>query len=352
MSNDSSEEKSQPGSEKKIRDARKKGQVPKSQDMITALVVFSCVVYLGVTAGTLVKNVNGLIEDVSVTFDSVNMVFAETWPGLVAKALDVLMSATFPLLIIIVFVVLMGNIIILKGVPFSAHPVKPDVKRLNPVDGFKRIFSMRNFLEFLKAIFKVLLLGTAFILVYKNSLPILFGASTCGIQCIYASFKYLFIPITITAVLAFFISGVFDLLLQKWLFSRDMRMSHSELKRERKDTDGSPEIRKERNRQRVALQASSAARGAHMASVMIGGPNSWIVGLRYRQGETKVPVIVHVVPSEQAGQVWFSENKGERPYVYDPALANEIARRSNIGDALPDLFFERVARILVKEKLI
>lgn len=294
MSDESSEEKSQPGSEKKIRDSRKKGQVPKSQDMITALVVLACTVYLGFAARQIPVRLRDLFQEVSDTLDDSHWVFSEVWPSLIAKALDVLMTATFPLLVVIVFVVVLGNLVILKGFLFSVDPVKPDFKRLNPVEGFKRLFGMHNIVEFLKSLFKVLALGSAFIVVYKTSLPYLFGASACGVGCIYASFKYLFVPICITAILAFFVTGLIDLLLQRWLFARDMRMSHSELKRERKDTEGSPEIRKERNRQRNAVHSSSSARGAHMASLMIGADNAWTVGLRYRRGETKVPVVVYL----------------------------------------------------------
>lgn len=352
MSDKGSEEKSQPGSEKKIRDSRKKGQVAKSQDMITALVVLACTVYLGFAASDVTASVNALFDEVASTLMKKDLIFSESWPVLVAKAVDVLMSATFPLLAVIIFVVVMGNLIIMKGFLFSTDPIKPDVNRLNPVDGFKRLFSARNVVEFLKSIFKVIVLGAALIVVYRNSLPYLLGTPTCGAPCIFASFKLLFIPITITAVLAFFLSGLIDLLLQRWLFAREMRMSHSEVKRERKDIEGSPEIRKERNRLRHALQASSSARGANMASVMIGAPGSWTVGLRYVRGETKVPVVVFVAAADKAQEVWTPENRSNIPHVYDPALSRDIAQRSRIGEALPDLFFERIARILVKEGLI
>jgi len=352
MSGDSSEEKSQPGSQKKIQDSRRKGQAPKSQDMITALVVLVCTIYLGFSAPQIAARVRSLFQEISDALGDRHQAFAQVWPSLVAKALDVLMTATFPILIIVVCVVVLGNLVILKGFLFSVDPVKPDFKRLNPVEGFKRLFSARNLVEFLKSLFKVLVLGTAFILVYKTSLPYLFGAPACGQQCIYMSFRYLFIPLSITAILAFFVTGLIDLLLQRWLFARDMRMSHSELKRERKDTDGSPEIRRERTRQRNALQSSSSARGAHMASIIVGAENAWTVGLRYRRGETKVPVVVVVAPPESSSQLWAPQNRYGMPYIYDPALAREITRRTAVGEALPEQFFDRVARILVKEGLI
>lgn len=351
MSNDSSEEKTEPGSDKKLRDARQKGQVAKSQDMVTALVVLACTVYLAMSAQTLTLRTIDLFEQVATALAAPDMAFSETWRMIVAEATDVLMSATLPLFLLIVFVVLIGNVLILKGMLFSTEPVKPDFKRIDPVGGFKRIFSLRNVVEFLKALFKMVALGAAFFVVYRQSLPFLFGAPSCGAGCLLASFNYLFIPIAVMAILAFFVTGLLDLLLQKWLFGRDMRMSHSEVKRERKDTDGSPEIRKERHRQRMAMQAGSSARGEQMASLMIGG-EGWLVGVRYVRGETKVPVVVLKIPPDAAREAWARRDEKSVPHVFDPMLADEIGRLCSPGEPVPERHFGRVAQMLVKAGLI
>lgn len=352
MSNDTSEEKTEPGSEKKLQDSRRKGQAAKSQDMITALVVLACTVYLGFCLPNIAGRVTDLFYAVAQALDTPDTVFAQTWPVIVGKGLDVLVAATFPLFALIVLVVVVSNLIILRGFMFSADPIKPDFKRLDPVAGLKRLFSARHVVEFLKALVKVVALGSAFFLVYRHSLPFLFGAPVCGMRCVVVSFKVLFLPIAITAILAFLLTGLIDILLQQWLFARDMRMSHSEVKRERKDSEGAPEVRKERHRQRVSSQASSSARGEHMASVMIGASNDWIVGVRYVRGETKVPVLVHVVSPEQALQAWAQGNERGIPHAYAPGLSGEIARRCTLGEPLPERYFGAVAEILVKEGLI
>ncbi|CAM4002011.1 EscU/YscU/HrcU family type III secretion system export apparatus switch protein [Bordetella tumulicola] len=352
MSNESSEEKTEPGSDKKLRDARQKGQMAKSQDMITALVVLASTVYLGLSAQTMAVRAIDLFDRVALILGAPDMKFSEVWGAVVVEALDALMSTTFPLFVLIVLVVFIGNVLISKGIVFSTEPIKPDIKRVDPISGFKRLFSLRNVVEFLKALLKVAALSVAFFMAYKKSLPFLFGAPSCGADCLLASFNHLFIPIAITAILAFLGTGILDLLLQKWLFARDMRMSHSEVKRERKDMDGAPEIRKERHRQRMATQAGSSARGEHMASVMIGSEKGWIVGIRYIRGETKVPVVVHVVPPDKAAQAWAQRHEKSAPYVYDPSLAGEVARQCSLGEPLPERHFGRVAEVLVKVGLI
>src|SRR5690606_6407578 len=112
------------------------------------------------------------------------------------------------------------------------------------------------------------------------------------------------------------------------------------------------ELRKERHRQRLAVQSASSARGEHMASFMVGASNGWIVGLRYVRGETKVPVLVHVVSPEQSSQAWQQRNGQSIPYVYDPALSKDIARRCSPGEPIPERFYGLVAEILVQEGLI
>jgi len=352
MSESSSEEKSQPGSAKKLRDARRKGQVAKSQDFVTALVVLACTVFLGFASAHAVARVRGLLDAAAGAYGPGAPSFALAWPPLAAQAIETLAAVGLPLVLATVAVVFVGNLAILRGLVFSADPVKPDVDRINPASGFKRVFSLRNVVEFLKSLFKLLVLGAAFVLVYRHSLPLLLAAPQCGAGCIYAAFKVLLHPLAITAVLAFLATGLVDLLIQHWLFARDMRMTHSEQKRERKDTEGSPQIRKERQRQRSQSQASASVRGLEHASLIIGSEQGWVVGVRYARGQTKVPVIVFIAPPERSAQAWHGDAAQGIARVRSPDLASAIARSTVPGDPLPERFFRQVADLLVATRVI
>ena len=242
-----SEEKSLPVSAKKLRDARKKGQVSKSQDLVTGLVILSCTLYLVATSAELEQQVRAFLELVARVYVEP---FETVWPRIMGMAQSLLVRAVVPILAVTVVVVSLTNILVMGGAVFAVEPILPQFERISPVAGLKRIFSMRSLIELIKALLKMLALGVAFVLVYRNGLQNLMESSACGTACLYSSFFQLLTPLVITGIAAFLLVGAVDVLIQRWLYAKDMRMSKSDQKREHKDMDGDPLIRRERNRQR------------------------------------------------------------------------------------------------------
>ncbi|WP_462383560.1 EscU/YscU/HrcU family type III secretion system export apparatus switch protein [Pseudomonas sp. Marseille-QA0892] len=346
---DKSEEKSQPASEKKLREARQKGQLSKSQDMVTAMVMLVCT--LCVT--WLVADIEGRVRQFLFLVGRIYVEpFASVWPRLQAEATGLLLASTVPILVATVATVILTNIVTMRGMVFTGEPIKPDPKRIDPVAGFKRMFSMRSITEFLKSLFKVSLVAVAFVLVYRTGLQALMESSRCGAPCIYSSFTALLTPLVITALIAFLLVGGLDVLVQRWLFQREMKMTKSETKREHKDTEGDPLIKRERRKLRQEMQHSTAKVGLDHANLVIGQAGGWAVGLRYVRGQTPVPVVVcRAAPDQSAALLERATSLG-LPQSQDAALAQGIAQRAPAGSPLPDRYFQQVADILVAARLI
>ncbi|WP_122734882.1 EscU/YscU/HrcU family type III secretion system export apparatus switch protein, partial [Pseudomonas viridiflava] len=264
---DTSEEKSQPATDKKLRDARKKGQVAKSQDLVSGVVILLCTLCIAVLLPRARAQVEALID---LTANIYIEPFADVWPRLLDHAEQIVLGITLPVVAVTVAAVILTNIVTMRGVVFSVEPVKPDIKRIHPGEGFKRIFAMRNLIEFLKGLVKVLLLALAFYIVGRQALQALMESSRCGAGCIESTFYLVLKPLVFTVLAAFLLVGAVDVLMQRWLFGRDMKMSRSEQKRERKDVDGDPLIKRERQRQRREMQALATKLGLGRASLMIG----------------------------------------------------------------------------------
>jgi type III secretion protein U len=343
-----SEEKSLPASAKKLRDARKKGQLPKSQDLVTGMVILACSLCVVVLAPDIHARAQALLLEAGRIYVEP---FEQVWPRLRSLGLSVLLAATLPLFAVTVATVILTNIIVMRGMVFSADPIKSKYERVDPVSGFKRVFSMRSVIEFLKALVKLSAVAVAFVIVYRLGLQRLMESPYCGFPCLYATFLGLLQPLVITAIIAFLVVGGCDVLMQRWLFSREMRMTKSEHKRELKDTDGNPMIRRERQRLRRDMQSLSAKRGLNHASVVIGESGQWVVGLRYVRGETPVPVIVCRAEPGQAESMLKEARQLRLPHVLNGALAQRIAQRA-AGEAVPENTFQAVADILVGARLI
>lgn len=346
---DKSEEKSQPASDKKLRDARQKGQLSKSQDLVTGMVMLVCTLCVAMLAEGVLARVRQFLTTVARIYIEP---FESVWPRVQAEAVGLLFSATLPILAATVATVILTNVAAMRGMVFTTEPVKPDAQHINPVAGFKRIFSMRSTTEFLKTLFKLLTVAVAMVLVYRLGLQALIESSRCGSPCVYSSFISLLTPLVVTAIIAFLVVGAVDLLLQRWLFGREMRMTKSEQKREHKDMEGDPLIKRERRRLRQDFQTPGARLGLEQATLVIGQAGSWLVGLRYVRGQTPVPVVVTRVAPEQSAAALSKALALGIPQAVDAELAEAIGRRTPPGAPVPDRYFQRVADLLVAARLI
>lgn len=346
---DSSEEKSQPATDKKLRDARQKGQVAKSQDLVSGMVIMFCTLCISILLPQAQAQVTALLDMVALIYIEP---FHSVWPRVLDTAEQLVLTITLPVVAVTVAVVVLTNIITMRGVVFSVEPIKPEFKRINPAEGFKRIFSMRSFVEFLKGLVKLMLLALAFYVVGRHALQALMESSRCGSGCIESTFFLVLKPLMFTVLAAFLLVGGVDVLMQRWLFGRDMKMTRSEQKRERKDVDGDPLIKSERQRQRREMQALATKLGLARASLMIGTADSWVIGVRYVRGETPVPVVVCRAEPEEAAAMLAQAATLGIAHAMDPTLASEIARRAVPGDPVPDTTFQAVADLLVAARLI
>ncbi|MET3457626.1 MULTISPECIES: EscU/YscU/HrcU family type III secretion system export apparatus switch protein [Pseudomonas] len=346
---DSSEEKSQPATSKKLSEARKKGQVSKSQDLVSGMVILFCTLCISIMVPKAQAQITALLDLIALIYIEP---FHTVWPRVLDIAGQLLINLTLPVVAVTVGAVILTNIISMRGVVFSVEPLKPDIKRINPIDGFKRIFSMRSFVEFLKGVIKVVLLGLAFYVIGRGALQALMESSRCGAGCIESTFYLVLKPLVFTVLAAFLLVGAADVMMQRWLFGRDMKMTRSEQKRERKDSDGDPLIKQERQRQRREMQALATKLGVGRASLMVGSDPGWVVGIRYVRGETPVPVVVCKAELEEAAQMLVQARGLGIAHSLDTVLAKDIARRAVPGDPVPDNTFQAVADILVAARLI
>ncbi|MBC3372397.1 EscU/YscU/HrcU family type III secretion system export apparatus switch protein [Pseudomonas sp. SWRI92] len=346
---DSSEEKSQPATDKKLRDARQKGQVAKSQDLVSGMVILFCTLCISILLPRAQAQVAALLDMVALLYIEP---FHSVWPRVLDTAGQLVLTITLPVVSVTVGVVIVTNIVSMRGVVFSVEPIKPDFKRINPAEGFKRIFSMRSFVEFLKGLVKLVMLALAFYVVGRHALQALMESSRCGAGCIESTFYLVLKPLMLTVLAAFLLVGCVDVLMQRWLFGRDMKMTRSEQKRERKDVDGDPLVKSERQRQRREMQALATKLGLGRASLMIGTGGGWVVGVRYVRGETPVPVVVcRAEPQDSSAMLAEAATLGIA-HGLSAKLAAEIAKRAVPGEPVPDSTFQAVADLLVAARLI
>ena len=176
--------------------------------------------------------------------------------------------------------------------------------------------------------------------------------SSCGLPCVQDVFQRLAAPLLVAASVVFFVAGLTDLWLQNWFFQRDQRMSKTEAKRERKDMEGDPTLRRERRRLIREAADGPARLGVRQAMLLVHDGSAAAVGLRFQRGEMLLPLVVCRGRGERALTLMAEAATLGIVHVRDDNLARDLARRTPPGSPVPEDTFRAVATLLSQAGLV
>ena len=340
---DESEEKSLPASQKKLRDARRKGQTSNSKDLVSGFTLLAAVLYLLFRWPMMRDRLIQLIDVVSAATEQPS---TEAWQRAVYSSIDVLVTATVPLLGVVCAVAVVMGMAATQGPVFSFESVKLKFDNVSPMKGAKRIFSTKSVIEFGKSMAKVVVLTAAFWTVLRGFIGPLFQTPSCGEACLGQMVVSTLRPLAVTAVIAFVIIGVLDMPLQRHLFLKEMRMSLTEKKREHKDSEGNPLIKSQRRRIQSMFASRPVRKGVRHAAFVIAQEDR-VVGLRYHREEAPVPLIVSKGRGQAGDEMVAEARRLGIPVVEDASLLDQLIGQA-IGNRIPQDTFTSVARLLVR----
>jgi type III secretion protein U len=343
-----SEEKTLPASAHKIAQERRKGHVSRSRDLVEAAVLLTAMGYLLFGWPTIRDELLLLVGAIG---DLVAQPFPEVSGSAIALAEATLLRFIVPLLAFVCIAGILAGMAGTFGPVFSFEPLTPKFENVNPVQGFKRIASLRNLVEIAKSFGKIAILLAVLGFILPGSLQPLFEIPACGAACVGPILLATLKPIIAAAALVFVTLGAIDVAVQYRLFLRDMRMTKTEQKRERKDVEGDPMVRGRRRRlfAEMLAQASSFGIGNAVVAIVDG---DHIVGLRYKQGETSLPTVVAKARGAAGASMLAQARQRGIPIVQDPALVEALASRHAVGKAIARDLFRPVAMILVREGIL
>lgn len=337
-------EKTEKATPKKLRDARKKGQVAKSQDFpsaITFIVSLGGIIILGAEFyQKLAGYMQWAFQSVGVSLDIPSQ--AGTY---IQSAIELIFTTSLPFMILVSLAgVLVGFLVV--GPCFSFEAMKPDLKRLNPVTNIRNIFRIRTLFELLKSIFKI---AGALLLIYSvvySSLPDIISTASLPVLGSAIVFSNFLTQVVIRVGIFFLIIAIFDLMFQKRTFAKQMMMEKHEVRQEIKDTEGDPNIRWRRRQvaQEIAYQEGPAS--IKRARTVITNPVHIAVALEYKQEEMPAPKILTMGRGLYADQiVKFAQAFGV-PIMRNVTLAQQLYNEGTIGHYIPEDTYKVIAEIL------
>jgi flagellar biosynthetic protein FlhB len=337
--------RSEPATPFKLREARKRGQVAKSTEINSFAMLCAALGILYFIGGRLAQ---GQLELSSQLLANSHRVVLE---GRSAAALFEmvtydLLGVYWPIIAIAVVVAIAANVF-QTGPVFSLFPIKPDVQRLNPVQGFKRLFSKRMLFEAIKTLTKFSILGVAVYQAIVALLPELLTLIDIPPQS-YGHFLLTHArQLMFQLLLLLLLVALFDLAYNRWDFAQRMRMSRRELKDEVKRREGDPQIRaKLRQLQKEAVKRAGALLRVPEADVLITNPRHLAVALHYDGDTMTAPQVIAKGGGELARKMREVAYRYRIPIVENKSLARQLFRQTGIDEQVPEELYPIVARLM------
>lgn len=337
------ESKTEEPSAKKLADARKKGDVPKSQDFSQLASLAGAFGVIAIAGGWLARDmVQALVPFIA----QAGQMDVEGGANMIAR--KVLLAALPPLVLVMVVSGLLGAAanIAQSGFLFSAEKMKPDFNKLDPMKGLGRIFGPDGLMQFAKSALKFLVTGVIAWFVLKPDANVVIGLvgmdPAAMLPLAVDLCKKLFWAVLIFLV----VTAGFDWFWQRLRFNKRMRMTLKEVKDEHKDSDGDPHIKAKRRQIQMQRSRQRMMQAVPQATVVVMNPTHYAVALKYEQGETPAPICVAKGLDELALKIRAVAEEAGVHVLEDPPLARALYAAVEIDQQIPAEHFEAVAKVI------
>ncbi len=336
---------------KKLREARKKGDVPKSRD-VSSTAGLAAWLALGALATTMaVTRIAALWESL---FATIAQGWAETGFALAARSIGA-QAAELVLMLVAVLVLPVAAIGLLTeflqaGPILTFEKLSPKLDKLNPVEGVKRMFSIDNLVEVLKAAAKAALLFLLGWLVVRSALPEIVGLArspSVPPAAIGAQIWSVTLKLMAWAVALFALVSVLDFGYQRYSFTKKMRMSRSDIKQEHKDSEGDPHVKGKRRQMAREWSQRQAEQSARNANVLVVNPTHIAIAIDYDRETCPVPTIAAKGEDELALAMRQAAEEAGVPIVRNIPLARDLLKRSEVGEVIPQDLFDIIAEVIL-----
>ena len=335
-------EKTEEPTAKRKADARKKGQVGKSQEINAAFVLLAGFMVLKVLGGNAVAEIMNYSTyiygnlNVDINEESIMQMFI----GMII----LLAKTSIPLMVFIMIIGLAMNLAQV-GLNFSTETISFDPNKLNPINGAKRMFSKRSLVELIKSLLKIIIIGYFIITYLKDEvfqipkliyMDIFAGLNKMSDTIFFLAFKIIGV---------FIVMAVMDFAYQKWQNLQDLKMSKQEVKEEFKQQEGDPKIKGKIRQKQRQMAMARMMQEVPQADVIVTNPTHFAVALKYQSGMS-APIVIAKGQDLVAQKIKAIARESNVPIVENKPLARALFAAVEIGAAIPQELYKAVAEVL------
>ena len=343
-------DKTEEPTDKKLTDAREEGQVAKSREIGNCLGLFVFFLVLRFMAGNIGNRIIDLFESVYqfiprvTVYPGGNMPVKET-EMLFRNGLYSILMIVLPIMLIGVVVAFLGDVAQVKWKP-TGKPLKPKFSKLDPIKGFKRIFSMNSLIELVKSLLKI---GLIILMCYsymRDKVFLLFSLYDLPMMQAIALIGNTIIDLGIRISAVYIVLAAADFGYQKWKFHKDMMMSKQEVKDEYKNSEGDPQVKGQIKARMREASRRRMMQSLPQADVVITNPTHYAVAIKYDPAEREAPYVVAKGEGFLAQKIKEIAGEHDIKIVENKPVARTLYHNVEIGESIPPELYQVVAEIL------
>ena len=343
-------EKSEQPTAKKLEDARKEGQVAKSQEIATAFSLLALFVILRLAYSLMgqifVNNFARVYNDIPNVARTYNGDLPVAYiMSIVSHAMLTLVLLCSPFFVVGFLVAFICDFVQVGYKPTS-KPLQPKFSKLNPVSGMKKIFSARKLFELAKSILKLIVMAGVIYSFFTGRKESLFLLYDMPLKQAIGLMGSLIIDLGLRIAAAYMIIAFADLIYQKRKFTKDMMMTKQEVKDEFKNSEGSPEVKSAQKRRMMEASRRRMMQSVPQADVVITNPTHYAVAVKYDAAEAEAPIVVAKGADYVAQKIKEIAKENDVEIVENKPLARMLFANVEVGELVPPELYKAVAEVL------
>ena len=343
-------EKTEDATPKKLEDARQEGQVCQSTELSQSVTLLAFFVILKVFIGTVGT---GFLEVFSGIYSRMSE-FTTIVGGQIStkdfsSLINFLLIRTLILMLPFLLTGLLAGVAIevvqVQWKP-TTKPLTPKLSRLNPINGFKRMFSAEKLVDLLKSLLKLGVLGYVAVTAVIDEFPLFYGLYDMNIKTAVKNIGDFVINLGIKIAAIYLVIGFADFLYQKWKFANDMKMTKQEVKDEYKNAEGDPTIKGKQKQRMAEASRRRMMQAVPSADVVITNPTHFAVAIKYDPMVSDAPYVVAKGEDFLAARIKEIARDNNVEIVENKPLARMLYYNVDLGNSIPPELYQAVAEIL------
>jgi flagellar biosynthetic protein FlhB len=344
MSEESDLEKTEPASPRRLEKAREEGQVVRSRELATFIMLMTGVMGLWTLGGVLGRSLDTVMRQ-SLRFEPATAFDTSRMLSRFANVIWESLLAFLPLLLLFGVAALAAPLLT-GGWTFSTKVLAPNFGRMSPLSGLGRLFSVHSLAELFKAIAKSLLVGSVGAWVVWHRLPDAIALMNAPVQEALLHMLDMVLTCCVAVVLSLLAVAAIDVPWQFWEHFKKLRMTKEEVKQEFKESEGDPHIKGRIRQQQRAMARRRMMSEVPKADVVVTNPTHFAVALRYEEGRMGAPRVVAKGADEVAARIRELAAEHRIPLMSAPPLARALHRHVELNQEIPAGLYTAVAEVL------